>query len=290
MRYRSLLFGAVAAASVALTPAPASAAGCSGFSAVLGFGGSLSGCWGDVIVANLYKNAADVSQMYAFNTTNFGVFPGLTGFAGAPNVTAAQLAAAKLNGITDAPSNPIAAYINSPTAVADAGGNTVAPAELVFGLNNTTKNYWLWSGNVPSRNTWVPPNGIQNILLQVTGPITLNGNPFGAGDPVYLLGWEDLNGGCLSSGISSMAPGNQIAWSSIAPPGGNAVLDQDFTSCSPSGSSDNDFNDFYVLIDVRNPGNNTSITPEPMTMSLLAVGLVAMGGASIRRRKKNPIV
>ena len=286
MRYRSLLFGAMAAGGVALTPAPASATapGSCGFSAVLGFGGSLSGCWGDVIVASLWKSAADVSQLYSFVG-----FPGLTGFAGAPNLTALQTATHLLPGISDAPALPITSYLISPTAVADAGGNAISN-ELVFAIKNLTKGYWLWSGSNPARNAWPPPLGIQNVLLSVTGPVTLNGNPFGAGDPIFLLGWEDLNGGCTKGGISSLAPGNQVAWSAIAPPGGGSVLNGNFvTGCTPSGASDNDFNDFYVLLDVRNPGNNTSITPEPVTMSMLALGLIAMGGASIRRRKKHPI-
>lgn len=281
MRYRSFLFGAVAAASVALTPAPA-AAQCPTFSAVLGFGGSLSGCWGDVVVAALYKNAADVSQMYSFS----GGFPGL--MVNTYNGTPAS-PGNFLTGINNAPAVPIAAFINSPTAVASVGSNLVTPSELVFGLNNISKNYWLWSGSDPVRNTWVPPNGIQNILLQVTGGVTLNGNPFGTSGSVYLLGWEDLNGGCS---IANMASGNTIAWGQIDPtlPGSGANLSQNYTNCTPSGASDNDFNDFYVLLDVRNPGGSTEITPEPMTMSLLATGLLAMGGAQLRRRKKNQAV
>ena len=59
--------------------------------------------------------------------------------------------------------------------------------------------------------------------------------------------------------------------------------------CTYSGPKtfDSDYNDFYLLLDVQGGGVILqTVTPEPVTMSLLGFGLVAMGGASLRRRKR----
>jgi hypothetical protein len=238
----------------------------------------MTGCWNDIIVASLYKNAQDVSQLYSF----LG-FPGPTGPNGSPAVGGTLDV-----GITNGPSSPLQAYLIGPQF--DIGGNAVSN-ELVFGLYNTSKNYWLYSGNSPLRNGNPLPNGIQNILLNVTGQVVLNGNNFGTPGNVYLLGWEDLNGNCTGGSTAQ-----SVAWSTIAPPGGGiggggviGPLDTGILSgCTkaPNGT-DNDFNDFYILLSVNNgTGTTTSVVPEPMTMSLMALGLVAMSGASLRRRKK----
>ena len=48
------------------------------------------------------------------------------------------------------------------------------------------------------------------------------------------------------------------------------------------GGGDEDYND--AIFAVR--GVNVSVVPEPLTMTLLASGLVGVGGASLRRRRK----
>jgi hypothetical protein len=68
-----------------------------------------------------------------------------------------------------------------------------------------------------------------------------------------------------------------------------ATLGSNVVNCSstnPGGTSDNDYNDFYVLINPLFDPPPGEVVPEPMTMSLLATGLLGMGGASMSRRRR----
>ncbi len=57
-------------------------------------------------------------------------------------------------------------------------------------------------------------------------------------------------------------------------------------SKSTTGYSDGDYQDLLIGIYANNGGGPQGFTPEPMTMSLMAMGLVGLGGASLRRRIK----
>ncbi len=59
------------------------------------------------------------------------------------------------------------------------------------------------------------------------------------------------------------------------------------TSPYVGGNSDNDYNDFYVLVRPYTPDETAQIVPEPLSMTLLATGLLGMGGASAVRRRRN---
>ncbi len=144
--------------------------------------------------------------------------------------------------------------------------------ELVFGLRNPSLN-WIYTGTDANRNSPPLPGGIQNYLWEVT-----NG---GVSTGSYLLGWEDLNSGCATSSTTSLTVDQSVLSS-------KAALNDLFATCNDPNAFgfDNDYNDFYMLITPRDLGTPTDVVPEPMTMSLLATGLIGLGGASVRRRKK----
>lgn len=155
--------------------------------------------------------------------------------------------------------------------------------ELVFRLNNTggvaegygAKDTHLYSGDDPSRNDPPAPEGIQNWLWRISG---------GTYDGMYLLGWEDLNSGCTEAMINA---GSIITNETFVVQGGTN-LEENFIVCteeSADDESDNDYNDFYVLIDPIGFGDPSETVPEPMTMTLMATGLVGLAAARRRNRK-----
>lgn len=265
-------FMAVAFSAVAMTATPttASAQASCAASVTLGFGGFFSGCWDSFDVARLFENAGDVSNMYWF--------------AGMPATDA----------VTNAPTPSGSLLFNNDCGSSGANATTgqfCVPTsqtnfswgfdlELVFGLNNTAKNTWLYSGLDPNRNDPPAPAGVQNWLWEVVG---------GTYDGWYLFGWEDLNSGCTFGtsigGAGSLGP-NQVDGTGLdaAYLGANVV---NCTSVNSGNTADNDYNDFYVLVNPHlDPGTPGEVVPEPMTMTLLATGLLGMGGASAARRRR----
>jgi hypothetical protein len=148
------------------------------------------------------------------------------------------------------------------------------PEELVFGLDNAQSgiNTWVYTGTNTNRNANPAPGSMQAVLLQVTGINDQKSH--------FLLGWEDRNTGCISKTGSNFIDVSQLT---------QPVLSSVLNTCNGAnggGSSDSDYNDFYVLIDAETLGIPTDTIPEPMTMTLLATGLVGLGGASLRKRNK----
>ena len=98
-----------------------------------------------------------------------------------------------------------------------------------------------------------------------------------------MFGWEDLNSGCISR---VAAFNNRYAEEQL---GNGVLLNSRLADCNvilPGGNSDSDFNDSYMRFNIAGVGTPLSTVPEPMTMSLMAIGLVGMGAASLRRRRK----
>jgi hypothetical protein len=142
--------------------------------------------------------------------------------------------------------------------------------ELVFGLRDPLST-WIYTGTDPNRNTPPMPAGVQNFLWHITGTSS------------YLLGWEDLNSGCSSSLTT-----DQVSQSTV---NNLTALGSLFATCNTLNAgqparTDNDYNDFYMIITPLTLGTPTEVVPEPMTMTLLATGLVGLGGASLRSRRK----
>ena len=239
--------------------------GCVG-AVTLGFGGYFSGCHGGFTVARYFENASHVSNMYWF--------------AGVPTrdpVTNAPTPSGSLLFNNNCGSNGLpgsGVFCNPNLATTFVWG---LDDELVFGLNNLNQGSWLYSGTDPNRNDPPAPAGIQNWLWQIQG---------GNLDGWYLFGWEDLNSGCIGANSTS---GSNVLLSTTVVDGTQlgASLVNCHTSNNPGWNSDNDYNDFYVLVRPLTPDEVTEIVPEPMTMTLMATGLLGMGGASaVRRRRK----
>ncbi len=294
MRLSTKFLTAFAVAGLAMTPAKAHALtppGCVGGPVAgyqLGLGGYLTGCWGTLNMTRLYEYAYDNSSMYWFSDpSTAAVLPTTTSpYNTDLNAPSTTLGVNYLfndncgsNGVNDG--GVFCSNSGGPMSITWTNSQ-----ELVFGLDNSNpESYggaagapgmWVYSGTNTNRNATPSPAGMQAVLLQVTG--------FSDGNSHFLLGWEDRNSGCLAnSGITSI---NMSVWTPNTIPTGLANVLNTCTSANAGGQSDSDFNDFYVLIDASTLGIPTDTVPEPMTMTLLATGLVGLGGASFRKRNK----
>lgn len=287
MRMPSTLAGAMALVGVALMPTAAQAQ-CTFNYTFLGIGGALTGCVVGTASA-VGEDAGDVSSLYWFDG-----MPGLTG----PLFDPTNISVPKLN----APSAAATPHLlfddncgsagNGAFSFACASGlknfnvGITTPSELVFGLAVPDGayghgGYWVYSGGPTSRNGNPAPDGYQSVLLQVVQPDGVT--------PIqgqFVLGFEDLNTGCYQA--------NPAATSiTIAELGNGSYLDSVLNSCSAhngggtasnGGDSDADYNDFYISLSLT--GTPASVVPEPVTMSLMAMGLIGLGATSLRRRTK----
>ena len=285
MKVRSILAGAAVLAGIAFAPRQASATTPDGapctYSVGLGLGGAISGCFGFTL-NELGENAGYTSRQFYWNG-NFG------SVSGATNVP--SLAGTEFFNDDCGSGGTVWAFCTGTFAKTPvAGSNTTG--ELVFGLlipdnlylpyavvdgGGNGLAYWQYSGT-SSRNAIPAPTGFQEILYQ----LTLAGNPI-PGE--FLFAWEDLNSGCTASAGSASNPSTTtFAFENL----GNVTALNDPNNCTAlnaGGNSDNDFNDSYIRLSIT--GTRLDIVPEPMTMTLMATGLVGLAGAQIRRRKKN---
>jgi hypothetical protein len=297
MRIRSLVLGAIALAGLSITPTKAHAGGivvggpCV-FQQHLGLGGFLNGC--------LAGTATKIGEDALLNSGMY-YFPG--GFAG---TTSGPFLNSPVNPgtfmfMSDCGSNGAGGFYfcaGTAGAASSSFNNVLSGNELVFGLQvpdpngngagTTTPGYWDYTG-AQSRNGTPAPMGFQEVLLAVTvGGVQQAGQ--------YVLAWEDLNTGCADdlNNVQTIersrltADGPNIQGGPNSP--NRAFLDSQLHDCDlfnagGNPNSDSDFNDFYVELDITQGTLEETPTPEPMTMSLMALGLAAMGGASFRRRK-----
>lgn len=304
MKVRSFLVGAAVLAGVAFAPGKASAqCGLLTYSATLGLGGSLNGCF-TATVQQVGENALGVGSQFFWN----GNFAGST--LAAPS-NAPILAGTQFTGsaATDNCQNNPGGFGSSfftyctggviPPALLVNGGNLPsigsasqsifnAAGEFVIGMNaqdltnplsNGGTNYWLYSG-AQARNAFPAPAGFQMVLYQLAN----NGVAI---DGEFLFAWEDVNSGCAAT--SGGALHTSLTLFDIQHLGDKPWMDDpnNCISFNPGGSnSDNDFNDSYILLNIQGQRLD-NVVPEPMTMTLMATGLVGLAGAQIRRRKKN---
>ena len=302
MKIRSILFGTAALAAATLVPSRASAqgGGCSlaTYSATLGLGGALTGCF-TFKLTELGENAGGIANQFYWN----GNFVGAGGSPiNAPLINPGTFFFnddCNSSGAVNGPATTFAFCDGTNGTTVKQTGTILNPrGELVLGLDITQDNlpgggnngneYWIYSG-AQARNAFPTPAGFQAVLMQLTTGGT-TANP-GLGTPIdgqFLFAWEDLNTGCT-------AENNPRNYFRIEDIGDKVVLDdKGLHSCitfNPNGgpgnaNSDSDFNDSYIRLGITGTRLDT-VTPEPMTMTLMATGLVGLAGASIRRRKKN---
>jgi hypothetical protein len=289
MKVRSILFGAMALGAVALAPTKASAQCAVGATystngpggvGSLGLGAFLQGCF-TATIQELGENAGATSRQFYW--TNFTAAPTFgvnnivtTGPAGTEFFNDDCGSTGSLSFTTFAFCPVDAAH--TVTGIFNPSGEFVlgllAPdLPFPFPLQNGGTPYWLYSG-ASSRNLSPAPAGFQAVLMQLTT----------AGVPQvgrYLFAWEDINSGCAhESPAQNFFRTEDLGSQVVLDDGGLHACDV-FNGTTPS---DNDFNDSYILLTVIGQPLQTGV-PEPMTMTLMATGLVGLAGSSLRRRK-----
>lgn len=274
MRFRTYLLSTAAVAGLVLAPARASAqvdpCGSAGYTYSLGLGGSLNGCFTGVLT-QLGEDAGFVSDQFYW-AGNFG---GVAGVTNAP-VTAGTFMFNDDCG--SAGSGTFAfctgGFAKPPTSITNLSG------EMVLGLQVPDNTYgagenWVYSG-ASARNAVPVPAGFNSILLQLTlGGVDVAGS--------FLFGWEDMNTGCTERAALN---NNRFRTEDL---GNGVLLDSRLDDClvlTPGGNSDHDFNDSYMQFVISGTGRPAEVIPEPVTMSLLAIGLAGMTGASLGKRRK----
>jgi hypothetical protein len=269
MRNRMVVATVIAALfSAPRIAAAQSGCGVAGYTFSLGLGGSLMGCFTGTIT-ELGEDAGAVSDQFYWA----GNFAGRTGPTNAPTVAGTFMFD---NGCGSGGLGTFA-FCTGPTAK-PLVAITNPTGELVLGLRVPDNTYgngfqWVYSG-ASSRGDTPLPEGFQAVLLQLTAN--------GVDDPgQFLFGWEDLNSGCTHQIVLN---NNRFREEDL---GNGVLLNTRLSVCDvlgTGGNSDSDFNDSYMRFSITGTGRPLDVVPEPMTMTLMAFGLVGLAGTSIRRR------